>query len=77
MENVAKEKNLLRTSRVSDGWWRRFLDRQPQLSLRRGDSTAHVRMDSVNKEAIEGYFDLLEDTLMEHNLMNSPGQLNI
>ncbi len=72
VENVAKEKNLLRKSR---GWWRRFLDRQPQLSLRRGDSTAHVRMDSVNKEAIEGYFDLLEDTLKEHNLMNSPGQL--
>ncbi len=32
-------------------------------------------MDLANKEAIEGYFDLLEDTLKEHNLMNSPGKL--
>jgi hypothetical protein len=39
---VAKEKAVNRSNRVSDGWWRRFLERQPQLSLRRGDATAHV-----------------------------------
>ena len=42
VENVAREKDLFQASRVSDGWWRRFLERQPQLSLRRGDPAAHV-----------------------------------
>ena len=63
VENVAREKRLLRSEHVSDGWWRQFMERQPQLSLRRGDSTAHIRMDSVNQEAMKAYFNLLEDTL--------------
>ena len=75
VETVAKEKGHLKTNKVTDGWWRRFMERQPQLSLRRGDATAHVRMNAVNKEAIEGYFDLLEETLKEYGLMDSPGQL--
>ena len=50
VENVAREKNL-RSECVSDGWWRRFMERQPQLSLRCGDSTAHIRMNSVNRES--------------------------
>ena len=33
-EKVAREKNLLRKDRVSDGWWKRFKERQPELSLR-------------------------------------------
>ena len=48
-EKVAGEKNLLRKDHVSDGWWKRFKERQPKLSLRCGDATAHVRMDSTNK----------------------------
>ena len=75
VETVAKEKGILKSEKVTDGWWRRFMERQPQLSLRRGDPTAHVRMNAVNKESIEGYFDLLEETLNEHDLLNSPGQL--
>lgn len=74
-EQVAKEKQLLRKDRISDGWWRRFAARQPQLSLRRGDPTAHIRMDSTSKKVIEQYYGLLEKTLEENNLMNSPGQI--
>ena len=48
---------------------------QPQLSIRRGDFTAHCRMDAMSKESIEGYYDLLEDTLSEHDLFNAPAQL--
>lgn len=29
VESVAREKDVLRSSCVSDGWWRRFLQRQP------------------------------------------------
>ena len=72
VENVAQEKKLLRSDRVSDGWWRRFMEQKPHLFLRRGDITAHIRMDSVNHESMEAYFNLHVDTL---DLMNHPAQI--
>lgn len=75
VEDLAKKKGVLRKNRISDGWWNKFIKRQSELSLRRADSTAHIRMDSVNKESIQHYYDLLESTLKEHNLQDSPGQI--
>lgn len=74
-EKVAKEKNLLRKRHITDGWWRRFKERQPQLSLRRGDATAHVRMDATNKATIDAYYDLLHETLETHGLSDKPAQI--
>ena len=75
VENVAKRKGLLRKERISNGWWRRFLERQSDISLRRADLTAHIRMDSANKQSIQHYYDLLEATLKENNLTDCPGQI--
>lgn len=75
VESVVKEKGILRSSRISDGWWRRFLERQWTLSLQRGDPTAHIRMNSVNKAAIDSYYNLLEDILTEHKLFDCPAQI--
>ena len=36
------ERGLLCSSNISDGWWWRFMERQGDLSLRQGDSMAHV-----------------------------------
>ena len=41
-ESVAKEKGMLKGERISNGWWWRFLERNPTISLRSGDSTAQV-----------------------------------
>ena len=49
--------------------------RQEHLSLRRGDNTAHVRMDAVNEDTITHYFDLLKQTLVDNSLTNSPEQI--
>ena len=69
VEKVAKEKDVLRSERLSDGWWEKFMRRhQDKLSLRREDATAHIRIDSTNFEVIRKYYDLLEETLMAHNL---------
>ena len=38
------------------------MERQSDLSLRQGDSTAHVRMDAINKDTMDHYFALLSDT---------------
>ena len=74
-ENVAKEKKVLRATRISDGWWKSFLHRNQDLSLRRADSTAHIRMDSINQESISQYFNLLEQTMRSHNIQKSPNQI--
>ena len=66
VENVARDKEFIVKRKKSNGWWRRCIERQPQLSLRRTDSTAHVRMDAISQESISRYFDLLESTLKEH-----------
>ena len=75
VEHVATEKGTLRSGKVSDGWFRRFMERHPKLSLRKGDATANVRMESLDPETIKQYFDLLKDALVELGLVNSPAQL--
>ena len=49
-EDVASDKGVLKKRKISDGWYRRFIGRQPELSLRRGDATANVRTDRDNEE---------------------------
>ena len=75
-ESVARDKGrMMGQKKITDGWFRRFMMRQPQLSLRKGDPTANVRMDCLDKETMDKYFDLLKDTLVENNLMESPNQI--
>lgn len=64
VRSVAEEKGVLRPSEhVRDGWWRRFIQRHPNVSLRAGDKTGHSRMDAITHENLKHYFDLLEDCL--------------
>ena len=48
---------------------------QGDLSLRRGGSTAHSRMDAINKETLSQYFTLLKDFRDECNLLDHPAQI--
>ena len=66
---------LRKESGITQGWWRSFRDRQGDLSLRRGDNTAHVRMDAVNEETISDYFALLQTVMQKHGITNSPEQI--
>ncbi len=74
-ERVALEKGVPRSARISDGWWRRFMQRHPQLSLRTGDATGYARMNAMNKENIVAYFDLLNSVLNDNNLKVHPEQI--
>ena len=69
------DKGILRGHRISQGWWRQFLVRQKDLSLRRGDNCAQIRMNAINDDAVNQYFDLLENTLTEHSLLQHPSQI--
>ena len=75
VQSTASDKGLLRSECVTEGWWQRFLERQPRLSLRQGDNTAHIRIDAVNRETMEQYFAFLHDTLTTHGLLNKPSQI--
>ena len=66
---------MLKGNKVSSGWLRRFLKCQPYLSLRWGDSTAHVRMDAINKDTLKHYFSLLNDIMTEFDLDSKPSQM--
>ena len=74
-ESTAIDKGLLKSSRITEGWWQCFLERQSDSSLRQGDNTAHVHMDAVNKETMDQYFSLLYDTLSTHDLLEKPSQI--
>jgi len=51
------------------------LERQDDLTLRKGDNTAHSRMNAVNLKTMEHYFSLLKDTLTKNGLLNAPHQI--
>ena len=73
VESAARDKGVLRKDRISDGWFRGFMERQPQLMLHKGDKTSFVRMDAMKqKEELDNYFITLKSILVEHDLMNKP-----
>jgi len=74
-QSIAKEKNVLRKDKITHGWWKKFVERQGDLSLRRGDNISNIRMDVVNESTMRHYFDLLETTLKDDNLLHSPSQI--
>jgi len=71
-----RNKGSLEVDKVlSNGWYYHFMSRQSQLALRKGDPTANVRMDCLNEEIMEEYFNMLKKTLLENNLMDKPAQI--
>ena len=76
VESTACDKGVLRKQKISDGWFRRFIERQPKLTLHKGDRTAFVRMDAMKKqEELDNYYITLKSVLVENNLMDKPGQV--
>lgn len=57
---------------VSEGWWASFRRRHPNLSLRMPEEVSHARRIGTKPELISKYFDLLEDTLYENDLIDQP-----
>ena len=64
IESTARKKGLLRKHTISDGWFWCFIERQPQLSLRKGDFTAFVCMDAMKKQQeLDNYYITLRNVL--------------
>ena len=73
VECILQSKNLSR--HVSSGWWESFCRRHPNLSLRTAAPLSLARSHASDPDMISRYFDLLERTLEENDLVSKPGQL--
>lgn len=72
VEEYLRRKGTLKGTTISNGWWEKFLRRNPTLRLRSGDSTAHVRMNAINAENMRSYYDLLKSVYVEHGFDSHP-----
>ena len=70
-----EKKKILKSNKISDGWFTKFIKRHDALSLRKGDPTAAIRMECLTKQRMTAYFQNLEICLQENDLMKSPGQI--
>ena len=60
---------------VSNGWWESFRKRHPIVALRSAKKLSYARLAATDPQIISSYFDLLEQTLTEYNLFDSPAQI--
>ena len=74
VEKAARDEKVLRKEKISDGWFRRFLERRPHLCSCKGDRTAAIRIDAMNNQsALDNYFIELKSILDENKLGDKPG----
>ena len=60
---------------ISSGWWDSFVRSYPNLTLRAPVPLSRARSIASCYDVIESYFNLLEETLVENDLLDKPGQL--
>ena len=62
-------------AKVTSSWWKSFLSRHPEISLRVSESVSKARALGMNRLAIEKYFNLLSEVLDKGEVMNRPCQI--
>ena len=60
---------------VSSGWWQAFCKRNPTVTLRAPAPLSKARAHATDPELISRYYDLLEETLTQHDLQHKPCQI--
>lgn len=60
---------------VSKGWWESFRHRHPQLTIRAAEGLTVPRVRAFDDVVMGRYYDMLETTLRDNNLWNSPSQI--
>lgn len=73
LQQSLKEKGL--DVRVINGWWESYKCRYPKLKLRTAEPLSYVRLMASSPNVLNYYYDLLESTLAENDLMDKPSQI--
>lgn len=62
-------------AKLTTSWWKSFVGRHPEVSLRVSESVSRARALGMSRLAIEKYFELLSEVLDKGELNNSPCQI--
>ena len=73
VQKIADSRNLNR--QISNGWWDKFCARNPSITLRASVSLSQARANATDPEVIDSYFDLLQTTMTERDLLDKPCQI--
>ena len=73
VQKITDSRNLNR--QISNGWWDKFCTRNPSITLRASVSLSQARANATDPEVIDSYFDLLQTTMTEHDLLDKPCQI--
>ena len=60
---------------VSSEWWVGFQKWHPILAVRCAESIAHARIIASDSDILESYYDMLEATLRDNGLLESPANI--
>ena len=60
---------------VSNGWWESFKQRHPTITLRSAEKLSYARLVASDPVVINRYFDLLEKTLQDNDLLDNPSSI--
>ena len=60
---------------VTNGWWERFLQRHSYLTLRTAVPLSYVRAMASDRDSLERYYDLLEETLRSNEIFDDPTRI--
>ena len=60
---------------VSSGWWEGFKKRHSEISLRTTEQLANNRAAACTLDVLSNYFDLLEQTVLDNDLVSKPNQI--
>ena len=73
VQRIAESRGVDR--QISNGWWEKFCTRNPSITLRASVPLSKARAEATDSEIIDGYFDLLEKTMAEYDLLDKPCQV--
>ena len=73
VQEVVRRKGI--DVRVTHGWWDAFRRRHPNITLRTAAQLSYARVVGSNPTIIMKYFDLLEQTLTDNELLDKSSQI--
>ena len=73
VQQIVNSKRIEAT--VTNGWWERFVERHPQLSLRTAVPLSLARAMATDAGVLGKYFDILEECLIQNGIFDKAGMI--
>ena len=70
VKNIVNSKKL--DGVITNGWWEQFRQHHPYLTLRTAMPLSYARAMASDRDSVDRYYDLLEETLKTNGIYNDP-----